>query len=90
MNAQIFFFIWADKRLGKTIAREENYGNTALNTFPESKHGMFTKEYQAEAFAEEHIADIIKENEKLKTRVGISFVYVSLLSVHIDDREKNP
>ncbi|XP_070189405.1 centrosomal protein of 162 kDa-like [Littorina saxatilis] len=55
----------SDKRRGKGKVGEENYSSTALNTFPEHSD----KVYQPEAFADQHVASLVRENNQLKNRL---------------------
>lgn len=57
-----------DKKSGKGAGGDENYLNTGLNAFADPS-ATIRKQYQPEAFADQHIMDIVKENEDLRNKM---------------------
>nr|KAG5706856.1 hypothetical protein BaRGS_004191 [Batillaria attramentaria] len=59
-----------DKKHGKGAAGDENYLTTGLNAFPDPSQTS-KKRYQPEAFADQHIADVVRENEDLRNKIEL-------------------
>lgn len=65
----LHFLLFSDKTFGKFNGKE-NYASTGLNTFSELHHiTKQEKKYKPEAFADQHVVDVLKENEELKKKV---------------------
>ena len=79
--------MFPDKQRGKGKHGEENYSQTGLNTFPEPGYSTRQeKVYQPEAFADQHVSDVIRENEELRNKVIVSDSQLFLLGMGTSKR----
>ena len=66
--------MFSDKHQGENRGWDENFSQTGLNTFPERGHSAYEeKVYKPEAFADQHTADLVRENKELRSKVTVMF-----------------